>query len=65
MTRIGSSGRIYTVVEVVRGVAADAISFRHLKDAYACAERLRSDRNLDEDDIRIFERRIDHYERER
>ena len=63
MRKVGSGGRIYTVVEVVTGIATDALSFRHLKKAYLCAERLRRDRNLDEDDVQIFESRIDHHER--
>ena len=60
MTTGESGARIYTVVEVMRGLAADAHSFRHLKDALLCAERLRRDRSLDEDDLQIFENRIDH-----
>ena len=60
MTKVESGARIYTVVEVMRGLAADAHSFRHLKDALLCAERLRRDRNLDEDDVHIFENRIDY-----
>ena len=63
MTRVRSGRRIYTVVDVVKGVAADALSFRHLKDAHLCAERLRRDRNLDEDDVQIFESAMDCCER--
>lgn len=51
--------RIYTVVEVVRGFAAGAYSFLHLKDARACAKRLCEERNLDEDDVQLFESSIE------
>ena len=62
MTTIEPGTRIYTVVEVVRGVATDAHSFRQLKDALLCAERLREGRNLQEDDVQLFESRVDpHY----
>ena len=60
MTTVVSGARIYTVVEVMRGLAADAHIFRHFKDARQCAEHLRRDRNLDEDDVQIFENLIDY-----
>jgi hypothetical protein len=54
MTKIESGGRIYTVVEVIRGVAVDARSFLRLSDALRCTERLRKGRNLQEDDVQLF-----------
>ena len=50
----GAGVRIYTVVEVMRGVAIDAHSFSRLKDARACMRRLREGRDMQEDDVRLF-----------
>ena len=55
MTKIDKGMRIYTVVEVMRGVAAGAYTFRRLKDARMCATRLCKGRNLDEEDVQLFE----------
>ena len=65
MTKIESRMRIYTVVEVVKGVATDAHSFRQLKDALLCAELLREGRNLQDDDVQLFESRVDHHYRKK
>ena len=59
MTQNDTGMRIYTVVEVMRGVAADAYNFRRLKDARMCAKQLCKGRNLDEDDVQLFETTID------
>lgn len=50
---------VYTVVEVTRGVAAGAYCFRRLKEARLYMMRLCKDRNLDEDDVQLFETIID------
>lgn len=59
MTKIDKGMHIYTVVEVMRGVAAGAYNFRRLKDARTCAKRLCKGLNLDEDDVQLFETTID------
>jgi len=61
MTKIDPRARFYTVVEVWRGIAAGAHSFRRLKDALLCAEQLREGRDLQEDDVQVFESRMDSY----
>lgn len=60
MTRMKAGARIYTVVEVWRGFASGAHNFLHLKDALLCMERLRKGRNLQDDDVQVFETKIDH-----
>ena len=45
---------IYTVVDVYRGVAVDAQSFKQLRDAHIYAQKLTKKRNLQEDDVQIF-----------
>jgi len=59
MSKVNTSMRIYTVVEVARGFAAGAYSFRRLKDARMCAKRLSKEHNLQEDDVQLFEATID------
>ncbi len=54
MPRAGGEARVYTVVDVWRGIAVGAYSYRRLKDAEACAARLREGRNLLEDDVKVF-----------
>ena len=51
--------RIYTVVDVMRGVAVGAYSFRRLRDAHAYLKRLRGGRDLQEDDVQLFKSTID------
>ncbi len=51
--------RIYTVVDVMRGIAVGAHSFRRLNDARACMKRLRAGRDLQEDDVQLFKSTID------
>ena len=46
--------RVYTVVDVMAGVAVGTQSFRHLEDARACLRRLRRGRDLEKDDVRLF-----------
>jgi hypothetical protein len=58
MTRRTSELRLYTVVDVWRGIAAGAKNFRRLGDAQKYMRRLRRGRNLGEDDIQIFENSI-------
>lgn len=50
--------KIYTVVEVFRGIAEATYSFGHLKDAQRHLKQFRKERNLDEDDAQIFENEI-------
>ena len=64
MTKIDADGRIYTVVDVLCGVAVGAYTFRCLKNARHCATRLRQGRNLQEDDVQLFECVIDPSPRE-
>jgi hypothetical protein len=47
--------KLYTVVEVWRGIAASAKSFTRLRDAQKHMLRLRQGRNLAEDDVQLFE----------
>lgn len=47
--------KLYTVVEVWRGIAASAKNFTRLGDAQQYMQRLRRGRNLTEDDIQLFE----------
>lgn len=49
---------IYTVVEVWRGIAASVKNFTRLKEAEKYMARLRRGRNLEEDDIQLFENSI-------
>jgi len=54
MTKMEPGARIYTVVEVIRGVAVDPRNFLRLSDALRCKKRLREGRNLQEDDVQLF-----------
>ena len=51
--------RVYTVVDVFRGFAAEAKSFVRYTDARAYLRRLKRGRNLDVDDVRLFEDTIE------
>lgn len=46
--------RLYTVVEVWRGIAAGAKNFTRLRDAEKYMRRLRQGRNLVDDDVQLF-----------
>ena len=61
MTRTRARAPIYTVVDVWRGIAVGAYSFQPPEDARECMARLRSGRNLQEDDVRLFEGVLDAY----
>lgn len=50
---------LFVVVDVMKGVAAQAGVFIRLSDAKACASRTKRRRNLDEDDVQVFECRVD------
>ncbi len=50
--------RLYTVVDVWRGIAASAKNFTRLQDAQNHMRRLRRGRNLEEDDVQLFENSI-------
>ncbi len=63
MTKSRAGARVYTVVEVVRGMATAVHTFRRLKDARVCKEQLCEGRDLQEDDVQLFDARIDHYGR--
>jgi hypothetical protein len=47
--------KIFTVVDVWRGMASSTRSFRRLASAKSYIRRLRRDRNLCEDDVQLFE----------
>jgi hypothetical protein len=47
--------RIYTVVDVMCGVAVEAKSFCRRESAQKYLRKLRRGRNLDEDDVQLFE----------
>lgn len=55
-----SSQQIYTVVAVSCGVAESTRSFEYYKDALLYLKELKRGRNLDEDDVQIFENDIIH-----
>ena len=59
MTRTRARAPIYTVVDVWRGIAVGAYNFQRLEDARKCMARLRAGRNLQEDDVRLFEAVLD------
>ncbi len=50
--------RVYTVVEVMSGVAVGAKSFPSLKRAQTYLKKLRQGRNLEEDDVQLFEDKL-------
>jgi len=54
VTKAAVGVRVYTVVDVMRGVAVGARSFRRVEDARAHMQRLLHGRSLDEDDVRIL-----------
>ena len=58
MVRRTGKLKLYTVVEVWRGIAASAKNFTRLRDAQNYMRRLRLGRNLDEDDVQLFENSI-------
>ena len=55
MSKAEATVRIYTVVDVMCGVGVGAKSFCRLKHAQTYLKRLRKRRNLDEDDVELFE----------
>jgi hypothetical protein len=55
MNKPGKRLRIYTVVDVWRGMAAGSRSFTRLKEARDYMRQIRKIRNLQEDDVRLFE----------
>lgn len=55
MKRQSKTSRVYVVVEVIDGVAVDAFSFSNLSAARDCLKQMRKDRNLDDDDVQLFE----------
>ena len=58
MAKTKAGLKVYTVVDVMCGVAVDAKNFLDISDARKCLRQLRKDRNLDEDDVQLFETRI-------
>jgi hypothetical protein len=50
--------KLYTVVDVWRGIAAGAKNFKTLRGAESHMRRLRRGRNLAEDDVQLFENAI-------
>lgn len=59
MARTRTTVRIYSVVDVLCGVATGVENFVHIEDARKCLKRLRRGRNLGEDDVQLFESVID------
>lgn len=55
MSRRKELVRVYTVVDVMAGVAVEARSFRRRLAADRYAARISENRDLGEDDIRVFE----------
>ena len=55
MSKTEAAMRIYVVVDVMSGVSVGAKSFHRLKHAQTYLKRLRRGRNLDEDDVQLFE----------
>jgi len=55
MGRNDRSRSIYTVVDVWRGVAVGAKSFTRRGNARKYMQRLRRGRNLEQDDVKVFE----------
>jgi hypothetical protein len=51
--------RVYTVVDVFRGCAQEARSFVRYTDARTHFRKLRKGRNLDIDDVQLFEDTIE------
>jgi hypothetical protein len=58
MSKAEATVRIYTVVEVMRGVGVGAKCFCRLKHAQRYLNRLRKRRNLNEDDVQLFENAV-------
>jgi hypothetical protein len=58
MNETQKTRRVYVVVEVLNGVAVDAYSFAQLSAARKCLKQLRKGRNMDEDDVQLFETRL-------
>jgi hypothetical protein len=54
MTQGISKLKIYTVVEVWRGIAVGARTFRRLRNAEKYLERARQRYNLEDDDVQLF-----------
>jgi len=55
MSKTEATVRLYTVVDVMSGVSVGAKSFCDPKQAQKYLKRLRKGRNLDEDDVQVFE----------
>jgi hypothetical protein len=53
--------RVYVVVDVMHGVAVDAYTFAKLSTATECLQQLRQARNLDEDDVQLFETHLGEF----
>ncbi len=54
MPKVRTKLKIYTVVEVMRGIAVGSKSFMRIEDAEICCVRLIKQRNLLEDDVQVF-----------
>lgn len=65
VVKMRESGKVYIVVDVWRGIAVGAYSFQRIQDALKCLRRLRKDRNLEVDDLRLFESAVNAGERQR
>ena len=50
---------LFVVVDVWRGIASQARVFQNQKEANVLARKIRRGRNLDEDDIQVFECLLD------
>lgn len=56
---MGATMKVFIVVDVACGVAQGAKCFRRIEDAMACRKRLSRGRDLEEDDIQVFEGVLD------
>lgn len=50
-----SSKKIFTVVEVWRGIASEVHAFSQREDAEKCYSRLIAEANRQDDDVQLFE----------
>jgi hypothetical protein len=57
--------KVFIVVDVACGVAQGAKCFRRIEDAMTCRKHLRKGRNLEEDDVQVFEGVLDDISKRR
>lgn len=64
MALLKTTLKLYTVVEVWRGIAKGATNFTCLADAETFAQRLRRRRNPQEDEITVFDSPVRRHQKE-